>query len=821
MSKISSSEYYNFMDPSIINASLGDTYNGNIDMGDFYLKTLYIKNKVSLKDISTEIKNSNGIYDFRGNSVNPLILLNDTSSFADDFFRADSISMLSSASQYIDEFKVDYDSSIITNDYLSLNIQDTTIANNILDSFSIYYYYPSFIWIGKTKANNTDNRFDCLGNQVMFSSTENEFDSDLRNGIKKEIGINFDALNGLESINGYSLYIALPVLGQSPQNYGISVRWKDSSNAMERYRVLPSFFNDVSNSVIIGMLPGDNTTYNKANAWAYTSNTLSENYAYIKLSNILDYFFKLSENPRIKYLSDLSATYTGNLFNKKYFVFRYPFGTDSNRNIKLGPDTSILINYTYKNTASVETVPLPDDFLNVTSVDEDFQWFKPTRFEDYTPIIEQMNYLGGSNASDTYYQTIKQYHTYYLFFTNMLNTFRIVFNVTYGASKYTTATIKGNRSNIVFEFNGEDYNIMSDILNLLDNTDSGSTITQKNNISYLRVFPDDFLAIILENPNNHTEGAIWQYKLDIHYEYKDEYLNNDNYKFNIKNTGNIIDTSFNYSFFKFTNSVVTTYFPPSAGLSPFNVLLPNLVFGCVISYNGNLLAGQLSDIVTKYIDYNNIPEQLSITSGLYMCTSNVYGDQAIYSNVGYKSAGGSEHIPNWNNFQYIDDASVYYYGSDLWSVYNLQELAINDSLVIRSTNQQPFFYLFAMTKTSISPKNNPMMNVELEDSGGTNTYYTIDFRDGDHASGSHTDYESYNYGGFGNYIGSDNINNNSDTVNIFGVSYNFVTSAPFRSWASEYQNPTWHAARRWLKLFYSTSHHDIAKLHISSCWFED
>lgn len=90
-----SNEYYNFLDPSVISASFGA--NGSqsfINMGDFYLKTLYLKNNSNNNVDSVEIKDGNGIYNFKGNSVNTNLLNTDTSSWTDAYFKQDSLDML-------------------------------------------------------------------------------------------------------------------------------------------------------------------------------------------------------------------------------------------------------------------------------------------------------------------------------------------------------------------------------------------------------------------------------------------------------------------------------------------------------------------------------------------------------------------------------------------------------------------------------------------------------------------------------------------------------------------------------------------------------
>ena len=242
-----------------------------------------------------------------------------------------------------------------------------------------------------------------------------------------------------------------------------------------------------------------------------------------------------------------------------------------------------------------------------------------------------------------------------------------------------------------------------------------------------------------------------------------------------------------------------------------------MVFGCVISRFGSLSPSIIGTCVQEFNDFgNNSFIDDTLYPGLYMCSCDSYGDETVYGDVGTGTAGSFD-LPGYNTVQYVDDASVYYYGASSKYIYDLS--SIENTGAVMLSFMQPFIYLFCMVKSDVYPNDiNPLMNVEFVSGDNTCTYYTIDFQGGDHASGSHYDYVDANGAGWRNYIGTDNISERTASITYLGENYRCIVAAPFRTWKSEYQKPTFSGARKWTRLLYGTDGQNVDKLHISSCW---
>ena len=351
-----SNEYYNFLDPSVISASFGGNGNqSSVNMGDFYLKTLYIKNDSTSSIDSKEITDSGGTYNFKGSSVNTNLLNTDTSSWTDAYFKQDSLDMLSTVSLSTASKAINYVASVSSEDNLNHGITDGTLSSSLSNAFTLNYYWPAMIWLG-----NYSNGYKAVSDaSFIFDNQPWQFDSDLMNGQQNMIDISqlkpgFNA----NAFPSYGLYIAIPV--ENTDDSSFSIRWKDISDTSADWRMLPNLYYDASDAGFSGLdagyFPGDATGFTDSSSLGPSDilKNLTEVQSVRTLRSIFSLFFD-SDVPATR-IAQLSGVTSSAAFGKQYKVFRFPLTSGlTNYGITYSTNARIIINY--NNRSAVESVP--------------------------------------------------------------------------------------------------------------------------------------------------------------------------------------------------------------------------------------------------------------------------------------------------------------------------------------------------------------------------------------------------------------------------------------------------------------------------------
>ena len=782
-----SNEYYNFLDPSVISASFGA--NGSqsfINMGDFYLKTLYLKNNSNNNVDSVEIKDGNGIYNFKGSSVNTNLLNTDTSSWTDAYFKQDSLDMLSATSVSSPSISVNYDASVYPEDILNHGVSDGTISSYLKNNFTLSYYWPAIIWIG-----NFDNDYKAISDaSFIFDSAPSEFDSDVSNG--KSYLIDISQLKAGISVNNfpqYGLYVAIPVENTADSNF--SFKWKDITDNDMDWRSLPVNYFDPSYTaypgLISGYFPGDLTGFTDTSSMHSASlSSLTEINSCMKLSNIFSMFFDSSvPSERLKVLQGNTSS---SLYNKNYKVFRfplivyngnqetlkqYPFGIEYNSNTRLlinynnhagiseagivptmnemayGVGTDYTLFYwlypdsvisngsiNYKEcTASTEKSRKHYIFWDDLPFSSEFGKEYPYMFEVHQPAFCSDNYYDSLLKNDSSYQSMLSFYagTYFVP-NNEQSQVQVFYDVSAYPLNIDLQKIVGYSSGY---FSAGTQNIH----------DFGAG-TGFANDSIFKAMGSKFGITyndVSGNISNYSYNPMFNYAsmsdscTYIQYKIKDTYKNTNNYRLNI--TPDSSNVSINEKFYISDRSYQigkSTGTSTDIGNGTY-VGLPLIVCGCIISDQQNLSLNEIGNCIRKFFIYT--PEMSygnTITSGIAMVDTSYYNEfnPTVFPSILYNattiSPGLSDRHSEYNSynngqyhFRYVSDGSNY-------CMYNKYSSNLSGNTAF---SDNPYFYLFAAVNekcAQISDMTNVIMNVEMEapSYGGQIAYNTMNFQKG-------------------------------------------------------------------------------------------